>query len=594
MAKPHLSERDLRDELEEFRDRYGTLGDDELFVLWFLRAFITDIEPDATAALCGGKNDKGVDAVLIDRAARTVFIVQGKYRQTIGTKNEHRGDVEGFARLALDLCGNGESFRNLTRDMSPEVTHRLGDARKCIRNDDYAVHFYYVTTGRCSTTLQEAAERIVSSVRRLPDAPKHASVSFRLLDGKKILRMLADYLDGVAPPIPSLDLEIEPSGGAGSVLNRHDSKTNIESWVFSMRASAVAGLFERARTRLFARNIRGYLGKTEINRSMEATLRTQPEHFWYYNNGVTIVCDDANLDSRGGRSILHVTNPQVINGQQTTRTLAETTGKAAQASTLVRVIRIPREDDGTDHFDNLVTQIVAATNWQNQIRASDLMSNDRRQIEIERQLRKLNYLYLRKRMTKGEAKRAAGVRHLRTVKKEEFAQAVAGSELDPSIVRTGKEILFEEQYYNRIFPNADPNYYLSRYWLLRLVSYKARGSRERTYAKWLVLHHLWPSLEPLCRARSRAELFRRACEADDAGLAPLYRAVDLTFVAALKFFRKNRGTGREKADVIAFFKRRRLDKEFDVYWRSSNNSARPRFARAWTKFRKEIEIAAST
>jgi hypothetical protein len=116
----------------------------------------------------------------------------------------------------------------------------------------------------------------------------------------------------------------------------------------------------------------------------------------------------------------------VINGQQTTRTLARAARRAPKASVLVRVIRVSRDEDhgGQHQFEALVSRIVAATNWQNAIRPSDLMSNDRRQITLERQLRKLHYLYLRKRMTKGEARRAAGVRHLHFVKKEEIAQAV--------------------------------------------------------------------------------------------------------------------------------------------------------------------------
>lgn len=60
-----------------------------------------------------------------------------------------------------------------------------------------------------------------------------------------------------------------------------------------MSGDAVAEMYELAGIRLFARNVRGFLGNTEINRGMEQTLRKEPEHFWYYNNGVTIVCDDA-------------------------------------------------------------------------------------------------------------------------------------------------------------------------------------------------------------------------------------------------------------------------------------------------------------
>jgi hypothetical protein len=118
---------------------------------------------------------------------------------------------------------------------------------------------------------------------------------------------------------------------------------------------------------------------------METTLRKEPQYFWYYNNGVTIVCDEASRESSRGRDILRVTNPQVINGQQTTRALANNVGKRVDASVLVRVIRVPRSSQSSsgNDFETLVSRIVASTNWQNAIRPSDLMSNDRRQIEIE-------------------------------------------------------------------------------------------------------------------------------------------------------------------------------------------------------------------
>lgn len=579
------SESDLRRELSEFHERYPKLGDDELFVLWFLRAFVTENESSATAALCGGSHDKGVDAVLIDEPARIVFVVQGKYRKKVAAKAEHRGDVAGFAQLAVNLHGDGKTFASLAKDMAPEVLHRLEEARNRITRRGYALQMFYVTLGRCSRALHDEAGRIVRSAG--------APVSFQLFDGKRILLLLADYFDGVAPPVPSLDLEIESGGGVrtAGVFNRYDSKTDIESWVFSMTDVAVAGLFARAGTRLFARNVRGFLGSTEINRGMEATLAKEPEYFWYYNNGVTIVCDDAKQESSRGQNILRVTNPQVINGQQTTRTLARSVRKGARASILVRVIRVPREgDDNANNFETLVSRIVSATNWQNAIRPSDLMSNDRVQIDIERQLRKLNYLYLRKRMTKGEARRAAGTRQLRLVRKEELAQAVAGCDLDPSIVREGKERLFEERWYGQIFPTSEPRYYLCRYWLMREVSYAARGYPERAYAKWLVLNFVWASLEPLCRARARAEVFQRDCERDSSHtVEPLLRAIRAIFTAALRFYRSKRGSGQTATDVSTFFQRRNLHKEFGRYWRGSGNNSRPALNRAWAKFRKALD-----
>jgi AIPR protein len=581
-AAVRLSEHDLRRELHEYRERYPKLGDDELFVLWFLRAFVTETDEDAASALCGGPRDKGVDAVLIDEPARTVVIVQGKYRKTLATRTEHRGDVTGFAQLAKEICGDSKTFSSLVQDMSPEVSAKLEYARNRISKRGYALHLFYVTLGKCSAALQDEANRIARSA--------DIKVTFQLLDGKRIMLLLADYFDGVAPPVPSLDLEIESGGGVrtSGIFNRYDSKTGIEAWAFSMNDHAVAGLFKRAGTRLFARNVRGFLGNTDINEGMEATLKREPEYFWYYNNGITILCDEAKPESSHGQSFLRVTNPQVINGQQTTRTLARTAGKGPRASVLVRVISVPRAgSNGENHFETLVSRIVSATNWQNAIRPSDLMSNDRRQIEIERQFRKLNYLYVRKRMTKGEARRAAGTRHLRLVKKDELAQAVAGCDLDPAIVREGKEYLFEERWYGQIFPTADPKYYLTRYWLHRGVSYAARGYPERAYAKWLVLNFAWLRLDPHCRARASAETFVSACEHDDANLMrPLLRAIDLIYREALSFYRSKRGTGQKAIDVSSFFKRHNLHKEFAKHWRGSKNKSRAKFQKAWSNFEK--------
>src|SRR5690606_3123402 len=130
---------------------------------------------------------------------------------------------------------------------------------------------------------------------------------------------------------------------------------------FSMRGDAVAELYERTGVRLFARNIRGFMGmKTPVNQSMLATLRDEPERFFYFNNGITIVCDEAKKESAEGRDFLRVGNPQVINGQQTTRTLANARKDAAKASVLVKVIRVPRQADGDgETFETLISQIVA-------------------------------------------------------------------------------------------------------------------------------------------------------------------------------------------------------------------------------------------
>jgi hypothetical protein len=336
-----------------------------------------------------------------------------------------------------------------------------------------------------------------------------------------------------------------------------------------MRGDAVGDLYEQAGVRLFARNIRGFLGSsTAVNDGMVKTLASEPERFFYYNNGVTIICDAAEKKSSKGRDILQASNPQVINGQQTTRTLAAERQHAARGSVLVKVICVPR-DERADGYDDLVSRIVAGTNWQNAIKPSDLMSNDRRQIELERALRKLGYLYLRKRQNKGEARRLAGGKQYRVVKKEEFAQAVAGSELDPTVIRSGRERLFEEAYYGQIFPNSDPEYYLSRYWVMRAVTYGARGKPQRGYAKWLVLNFMWSHMRHLVRGKRRSRAFRLLNERKDHDMqTAINRCVNKVFVEALRYYRANRGTGETQVDVSRFFRNRKgHHHQLEAYWK---------------------------
>jgi len=582
----NVTDKDLKNEIHDMRERYPRLQDSELFVAWFLKCFVTEREADAIEALVGGSRDKSLDAILVDDAARVVFLIQGKYRQKINGATEHRSDVMAFADLAAAFADD-EVYQSLIQDLEPGVAGKLQTARQRVKRQGYRVQLYYVTTGRCSSALAKEAERIVRQA-----GPRS---SIDVVHGKRVLRLLSDYLDGVAPPVPLLDLEIESGQGVKlkGVLQRFDGNTEIESWVFPVNVKHIAEMYEQSGIRLFARNVRGFLENTPVNRNMETTLDREPEFFWYYNNGITIICDQAESLSSGGRDLIRLVNPQVINGQQTTRTLHKKAGRNSKATVLVKVISVPREsEEDTVRFENLVSKIVAATNWQNAIRASDLMSNDRKQIEIERNLRKIDYQYLRKRQSKSEARRNAGVRHRFLIKKDELAQAVAACDLDPSVVREGKEKLFEERYYDQVFPNADPNYYLPRHWLVANVSYMARGYPERAYAKWVVTNFVWQRLQPILSTRHRREVFRRECERWS--LPELQNVCNAVFKNVSAFYRARRGKGEKAADVSTFFQRRSLHREFERFWKNTPTKYRGQFKSAWLRFKKELSVSAES
>lgn len=588
MSDPPLSIDDLNSTLDEIGERYSKLKIDDLFVLWFLRAFITENEETAAKAVSGGARDKGIDALLIDDDFKTVFIVQGKYHGTIGTKSEKRADVVSFADVIHHLAEPDEKvFANYLESVEPLVKKQLKVARERIHDRDYKVRMYFVTLAKVSEATQKDAQELT----RKSDCDE---VTFEVIHAKRLMLIFKDYLDGVAPPIPTLELEMEssPNVAVNSVSQRYDHSNNIESWVFSMSGDKIAELFSFSGIRLFARNIRGFLGEsTAINKGMVKTLELEPDRFFYYNNGITLLCDEAIKKSHKGKDILQVSNPQVINGQQTTRTLANHITLAKKASVLVKVIQVSRDENKPqDTFDSLVSRIVAGTNWQNSIRPSDLMANDRVQIELERALRKLGYGYLRKRQKKSEARAIFGAKHYRWIKKEEFAQIVAACNLGPVIARTKREALFEEALYPKVFPSSDPNFYLPRYWLLQEVKFPARGNKQRREAQWLVLHFAWSKLATLVGNARNARAFRVQCENQrDELVVSLSGALDRLYVSAMKFFRKFRGKGVESVDAATFFKSQRASSDlFTTFWETELNGDE-RYETAFEKVKAAIE-----
>ncbi len=568
---------DLKEEIRHVRTRHPELSEDNAFVLWFMLAYLTGEEERALQSLVGASRDVNVDALFIDDEQRFIYVLQGKYRTRTKPARENRNDVIALADLGRSLTRSKADFEALKTNASEVVRGRLDEARRKIQNG-YRLCLLFVTTG----TVSEGLDREMT-------ARGEDRFDCLVFDRRDVLRYLVDYVEGAAPAVPVLDLPV-----ADQVLQRYDDQTKIESWVFTMTGANVAKVFERVGVRLFARNIRGFLGMdTPINQAMSETIRKEPERFWYYNNGVTIVCDWAQRSGHGGRSQLQVNNAQVINGQQTTRVLSAVGHRGA--SVLVRVIAIPRSDQQErSAYDRVVSRIVEAMNWQNQIRPSDLMSNDPEQVRLERELRKRTYGYLRKRQSKGEARRLIRVKPHALIKKEELAQAVGACLVDPYEVRAGKERLFETDLYPKVFGHHRIDEYLTFYWLRQAVGYMSRGVSRRGYAKWVVLHFLWSRVSAHLSGPRRRDQFIRSVEGFDwwsPRLKPLCTAINAIFGAADRFYYRQRSVDGDVLDDSLFYKRRGQHTSFEAFWRTGKHPHRQRFNAALAKFAVRLEEA---
>lgn len=136
---------------------------------------------------------------------------------------------------------------------------------------------------------------------------------------------------------------------------------------------------------LYERNVRRFLGgRGRVNKGIQETLRTNPERFGLFNNGITIVATDFHVNQDGTTDL---TDPYVVNGCQTTRSiwdvcyqrleagghgvspeLQEWKERASRGVVVTKVAQV-----GTDG-EALERDITRYTNTQNAIREKDFLA----------------------------------------------------------------------------------------------------------------------------------------------------------------------------------------------------------------------------
>ena len=171
-----------------------------------------------------------------------------------------------------------------------------------------------------------------------------------------------------------------------------------------MPVADVAALMRGHGERLLERNIRRYLGLhgNRVNEGIRNTLRSSsPADFYFFNNGLTLVCDDFSYNGLQSSDFqVKVDNLQIVNGGQTCMTILKTEeglskeGKALppEASVLIRLYKLPKANE------DLVLRITHATNSQNPVDLKDLRANDALQQQLEQSIQALDYVYRRKRL----------------------------------------------------------------------------------------------------------------------------------------------------------------------------------------------------
>ena len=318
-----------------------------------------------------------------------VVVVQSKFNQSgsgTWTKDDFLVFKDACEKLQLEEY---HRFDDILQEMASDIEVGL-------ESQDYKFLFVMAHTGK-----RGAAEVILSDMVRWQDELNSAALTpedtpqdelpfqVHLVSAEDLTEWLQA---GTHVNIDLDDVELE-----------HYGLKNDPHLAFYGQISGdqILEWWEAHGTRLFAKNIRNLLGSTDVNDSIKSTAIKNPEMFWYYNNGITVLVSDIlphrrNANKGTKRGIFKFSNASVINGAQTVSTVGqlfknlteENSNILAQIKVSARFIKVADLENA-----EIATAITKANNHQNRVLGRDFASQHTEQLRLARELAVENYQY---------------------------------------------------------------------------------------------------------------------------------------------------------------------------------------------------------
>jgi hypothetical protein len=178
--------------------------------------------------------------------------------------------------------------------------------------------------------------------------------------------------------------------GNEDYMELNNLEADFPSILITQKGSKLQQLYNLHKESLFNYNIRLWLGKNAVNKGMIETIQNEPDKFFYYNNGVTAVCEDYSL-TENKEKLLKCKNFQIINGAQTVTTIAkQNTPNLSELKVLIKIIW-GEGGKKAKSFTGLNENVVKYSNSQTVINVSDFRSNDPVQLSIEKFSKNLKF-----------------------------------------------------------------------------------------------------------------------------------------------------------------------------------------------------------
>lgn len=365
-------------DIAEYKEMYPNISnikkDEWAFNYWVLDKIFFEDEEIIESKIIDYK-DYGIDAYECFEDTKEVYLIQNKYysESTATTADYVENDF---------LCRSIGALENGTFKRSTELQSFFNKYKD---DSDFTVYLQLFVTNNIHNS--EADEYIKKFNL---DHPKYIAKIFYLDDIEE------RYYNEVKENKKNLTVSIS-SINNGTILNINNAAYKLANvidakYVFTPVVS-VFKMYEAAIKDgypIFDKNIREYLGNRGVNKNIYNTLINQEDrkNFFYYNNGITIICDkiDSPITKAQANSNLSVSfnihNPQIVNGCQTVNSIYEVLKNInpselySQFKDTFVMLKILQIDRKSDDQQVLYRNIVKFNNSQNSIDEKTFVSNN--------------------------------------------------------------------------------------------------------------------------------------------------------------------------------------------------------------------------
>lgn len=327
---------------------------------------------DAVAASIDGGADHGIDSVFI-AADHTIWLVQSKYIDS-GTGEPVLGDVSKFRDGVADLLhGKMERFNDA-------LQNRQAALAAALNNEVCKIEVVLAHTGGA---IHDDRRHIFGDLERGFNGTNPGFVRCRAFG----LASLHDlHLDGASAAPIDAEVELKDFGYANTPYRAFYGRMNVKRLV---------ELWNDHQEQLVDRNIRRFKGATTVNAGLSETLKTEAEHFFYFNNGVTFLCqaiaEQHPRDANRQAGKFRVRGMSIINGAQTVGAIAQEPVAHYDEHPAEVLATFVCLENAPDDFGDRVTQ---SRNRQNVVDLEDFAALDERQSNWQNTLRMAGLAYL--------------------------------------------------------------------------------------------------------------------------------------------------------------------------------------------------------